>query len=423
VLTYPAEAAAAQQRFEKSIANATQQILDSAKCTTSTSLRSTDWNLRIWALCYTVSLKYLLEILLGTFPAPVILVLGQQVLSCQQLIDYLPRCDSSKASRDKYAKCRGIYMLIGAHEDGRYAQYVGTTKDLHKRFRDHHGTISSLQSGIMLPQDQRAQYAHRILSQPGWTTHYRVVAKFDRNVYHVFAYVLETAMMMMLGTCVPSRYQDIGTFSSLLKDHDAYLYMGPSSSHSHHIPLNRSCPLSEIPGGRDQRPKQCACGATTSCNWFWANADRPFDLNCYLCENCYNQRCLGRERSSADQDRLELLRLARAKGHNCNLCQVTESSGGWRLDKNDATAGWLCSICWSKENTSYLDVRRPGHFSAAAKAERRSQTEANKAAKAKGCNACGALSPGKGKHWCKDKREEGRYICDGCYKKRAYGRA
>ena len=53
----------------------------------STSLKSTDWILRLWALCCTVSLHYMLEIFLDTFPAAVILVLGQQVVSYEQLIE------------------------------------------------------------------------------------------------------------------------------------------------------------------------------------------------------------------------------------------------------------------------------------------------------------------------------------------------
>ena len=55
----------------------------------STSLKSTDGILRLWALCCTVSLHYMLEIFLGTFPAAVILVLGQQVVSYELIEDNL----------------------------------------------------------------------------------------------------------------------------------------------------------------------------------------------------------------------------------------------------------------------------------------------------------------------------------------------
>lgn len=55
----------------------------------STSLKSTDGILRLRAICCTVSLHYMLEIFLGTFPAAVILVLGQQVVSYELIEDNL----------------------------------------------------------------------------------------------------------------------------------------------------------------------------------------------------------------------------------------------------------------------------------------------------------------------------------------------
>jgi hypothetical protein len=58
-----------------------------------------------------------------------------------------------------------------------------------------------------------------------------------------------------------------------------------------------------------------------------------------FCTNCHMKLRAGLQRSSAEQDRLELFRLARAKGqgHKCNRCHAMESSGGWMLEKSDAT--------------------------------------------------------------------------------------
>jgi hypothetical protein len=63
----------------------------------------------------------------------------------------------------------------------------------------------------------------------------------------------------------------------------------------------------------------------------------------------------GLERSSAEQDRLELFRLARAKGqgHKCKRCNATETSGGWMLDKSDATRLSRQISCDTSNSTCY----------------------------------------------------------------------
>jgi hypothetical protein len=163
----------------------------------------------------------------------------------------------------KYGRC-GVYLLIGQHTSGSWAFYIGTSKNVYCRLRSHHQIIEALFDKTRDPSWSKALHCHRVLSQPGWTVHYRSLAFFSPKVYFVFAYLLEAVLIFMFASLDESAVaRKQPSLVHLITDLDGGFFRTSNATASPYLRLNRASPLSQQVNGADEREKRCSnCNET-----------------------------------------------------------------------------------------------------------------------------------------------------------------
>ena len=92
-------------------------------------------------------------------------------------------------------------MLTGEHINGSWALYLGTSKNVYNRLREHPCTVLSKAFAVGREMQLANPYtAHRVLSEPGWKVHYQCLTLFLNKDYFLFAYLSEAAMCFIFGS-------------------------------------------------------------------------------------------------------------------------------------------------------------------------------------------------------------------------------
>jgi hypothetical protein len=199
--------------------------------------------------------------------------------------------------------CRGVYMCIAWHTDGRWAIYVGSSRDLALRVKAHIAYIRAKSKHL---------HAYRVLSQDGWKMSWHVLGVCLKKAHQFDSSMLLTNSV---DSTRPSAYHPAGARRLAAACEDPGLYKQDNV-----LRLNYALPLKQGFSLKDDRPKECFnCGVKSDgpfppSQGFRMCGDSPFrKYECYACR--HNRLSYGSVRTAEHQHKLDVRNTAKAKYH------------------------------------------------------------------------------------------------------------
>jgi len=360
-------------------------------------------------------LRTVLVLALGIFasalPLEVQLCLGSGSIVIM-LATHLPNVMNDHVLLEHYYGKRGAYCLIGRHIDGRNACYGGVSQDLCGRLKYHSSYINGLRRGAKYKSGLKC---YKVLSKPGWTVSYHVLAVFDPITHYIFSYFLESVLMLIL-RCVTTKatpYYSI-EMCNFTQDVYAALY-GDQHDMESVIPLNQELSFAQQMHCHDDRPKKCKrCRTIASSKWMVCpDSDAAFSIADYVCIRCYRTvinefyNTLGLVCGCGATSSDLWYNVGKPGGHKCRDCYRND-----RLAKLNADTTMICTVC-QDEDASYW------HYPSDP-AKRMCQKCYRKARKSRlndGSLTCVGCLKHTSSNWTHIDDPK-KTLCDTCYKKR-----
>ena len=293
-----------------------------------------------------VTLTYTMVVFKDAILPEATLLFGLGVVSLDLLMKVLPELGRSRSRHNK----RGVYCLIGISPHALPAIYVGVTKNLHGRFKDHMRHIRFRKHG---EDRDDCLHCHKILGDGDYEVHGYVLGIFDERFHFLFSYMLETIFMIVLGACDGERISDRSlslvrrAANGLPTTQKDLLDVTTGSAqiitlYRQHpkgdkvqicIGLNRELSIAQRVGGCDKRPHSCCvCSTDTTLQWHFAAGKEPYTPESYLCQNCYNKQRTARHRLNIE-------------GYSCTDPKCTHPSYTVTIWQDDGKGGKLCGSC------------------------------------------------------------------------------
>lgn len=282
------------------------EIITLAQSTSKDEVVTVGFGVRIWAFLRTLVFGRALAVLLASVPKQVRALLSRPGITVADLWRCLPRMAKGSLSRALY-NTRGVYLLIGRHISGIWALYAGVSKSVYKRLLCHARVINRLQKG--LPVDKKKiLFCHKQLSRPGWTVQYHVLSVSDIEDFWMFAYLMESLCMCLLGT-VTDTISDChkAVMVQLVKKLDLNLLTGSQRVE----PLNKTLSIEQPIQGKSPASACLLCGTTDEDN-----------MSGGLCQACYmHRRRHGVDKSAAEIQQLVSMRTAKKIAKEDRVCR------------------------------------------------------------------------------------------------------
>ena len=97
--------------------------------------------------------------------------------------------------KEKVPSFCGVYLIQAEHTDGRRAVYIGSTRCVKQRLKEHGRALFNLSTN----QTGATCAFNKEISKPEWTKSFHILCNLPNKMHHGFQYFFEFVMMLRSG--------------------------------------------------------------------------------------------------------------------------------------------------------------------------------------------------------------------------------